>query len=127
MHSSFSIPHKQIIAIIAAAIFLAACGDGDGPDKVSATEVPPMEGTFVDSAVEGLAYETSGGVSGLTDEDGVFEYKMFEQVSFSIGDIDLGSAPGAPYVTPVETTNSPDPTAQAALNMLIFLQSIDSD
>ena len=63
----------------------------------------------------------------MTDADGTFEYSLFDQVSFSIGDIDLGTAAGAPYLTPVEMTNSPDPTAQAALNMLIFLQSVDVD
>ncbi len=48
-------------------------------------------------------------------------------VTFSVGDIVLGTVPGAPIITSVELTGSADPTVQAATNQLVFLQSIDAD
>jgi beta-glucanase (GH16 family) len=130
MRPEFLVTLKRTLVIIFSSVVLAACGDGDGPDSISATPpavLPPETGVLLDSPVEGVTWETSSGLAGETNTAGQFEYALFDRVTFSIGDIILGSAPAAPYITPVELTNSPDPTAQAALNMLVFLQSIDAD
>lgn len=55
-------------------------------------------GTFADGPVQGLAYRTQT-LSGLTDEAGTFEYRDGETVTFSVGELVLGSAKGAPQLT----------------------------
>lgn len=116
------------VAFLTALISLAGCfGEGDGQPQVRATPIPPVTGIFVDSPVDGAEWETSGGASGLTNEQGEFSYVPGEQVSFSVGSILLGSAPGAPVITAVELTGSNNPNDTAAVNLLVFLQSIDAD
>ena len=116
-----------------AVVVLAGCGDGDGPERVPGTPQPSLTGVLVDSPVAGVAWSTSGGGSGLTTDDGEFSYvqpesgTFIETVTFSIGDIVLGTVPGAAFVTAVELTSSFAPTDRAATNMLVFIQSIDSD
>ena len=85
-----------------------------------------LTGVLLDSPVEGVTFQTTT-QSGITNVDGEFLYLDGEMVTFSIGDIFLGTVPGAPIVTPVELTGSADPTVQAATNQLVFLQSIDED
>jgi beta-glucanase (GH16 family) len=58
---------------------------------------------------------------------GTFEYLSFDNLTFSVGDIILGTTPGAPVISAVELTGSSNPTDQAAVNLLVFLQSIDAD
>ena len=88
--------------------------------------VPVLTGVLLDSPVEGVTFQTAT-QSGITNVDGEFQYQAGEMVTFSIGDIVLGTVEGAPIITPVELTGSFDPTNQAAINLLVFLQSIDED
>ncbi len=84
-------------------------------------------GQFLDSEVSGLEY-SSATRSGITDENGLFRYLDGESVSFRIGDIDLGTASGAPIVTPMELTSGPATVNnQTAINIATFLLSLDSD
>ena len=46
-------------------------------------------------------------------------------VTFSIGGITLGTVYGAKVITPVQLTESESPADAAALNQLVFLQSLD--
>lgn len=85
-----------------------------------------LTGVLVNSPIEGATYSTMT-QSGITNASGEFQYLPGEDVTFSIGDIDLGTVKGAPVVTPVELTGSANPTDQAATNQLIFIQSIDAD
>jgi hypothetical protein len=57
------------------------------------------KGVFCISPVVGLNYQTLT-QSGTTNENGEFLYITGETVTFSIGDLVLGSAPGAPEITP---------------------------
>ncbi|MBT8421510.1 MAG: family 16 glycosylhydrolase [Gammaproteobacteria bacterium] len=105
-------------------LVLASCGEGDGKAGIPATT---QTGVLLDAPVSGVFFESRDGVSGLTDNAGQFDYLRGDRVRFWIGDIELGSAFGAPFITPVELTGSADPSAQAVVNQLIFLQSIDED
>ena len=122
----------SLIPVLAATV-LAACGSGSGQDGISATEPEVKTGVLVDSPISGVFWETESGNSGLTTGDGEFDYteiisgSFVDLVTFSIGDIVLGSVAGAAYITAVELTNSFAPTDRAALNQLVFLQSIDED
>jgi predicted acyl esterase len=79
--------------------------------------------------VEGLKYETQTG-SGMTDKGGEFEYRPGEIVTFSIGKLVLGSAPGSKLMTEAHLVPavSGDVTKiknQIVTNMARFVQSLD--
>jgi hypothetical protein len=85
------------------------------------------KGYLIDSAVEGVAYETDS-QSGVTNSEGEYKYKINELVKFSIGGIELGSAFGKSLITPVELTNLPVGDNSSQLNnSLRLIQSLDSD
>ena len=109
------------LAVLIPAIVLVSCGGGDGQQQIPATPETPVTGVLLDAVVEGASWDTTSGLSGETNADGVFEYRPADMVTFSVGDIILGTLPGADYITPVELTGSVDPTVPAALNQLIFL------
>jgi beta-glucanase (GH16 family) len=117
----------RALAILLPALVLAACGTGDGQPPIRAT---PFVGVLVNSPVEGAEFSTAT-QSGLTSADGEFRYLPGEVVTFAVGGIQLGTVAGAPLLTPVELTGSPDPgtatTPNAATKLLRFLQSVDVD
>ncbi|MDO6694671.1 hypothetical protein Q4574_15345 [Aliiglaciecola sp. 3_MG-2023] len=99
------------------ALTLTACSDSDDSGEL-------IEGVFLDSAVEGLQY-TTGTTSGITDDEGTFLYSEGDTVTFSIGNIQLGTVTGDAIVSPYSfaTTNSTD----IAINIARFLQTLDLD
>lgn len=137
MRLSLSIP-KQLFILFLSNLLLA-CGGGGGSDSSSDLET----GVFLDSAVSGLHYETPT-QSGLTNSSGEFKYKQGESVTFSVGGITLGSTLGANQITPFDLFNLTAPQTEAevlsilnnfvnvddfdrALNMVVFLTSLDND
>src|SRR5690606_32424307 len=56
------------------------------------------QGVFVDSPVAGLSYTTSSDLSGVTDDQGRYEYNEGDTVTFSIGELVLGTV-AAPEIT----------------------------
>ena len=83
-----------------------------------------LSGQFIDSNVAGLSYETSSGFKGITDEQGRYNYKPGDRVTFMLGNITIGTCDASDYVTPVDIFPG---NSEAALNLAQFLQSIDSD
>ena len=116
----------RVLAVVLAAAVLSACGTGDGKTPIPGTAL----GVLTDAPVSGAEYSTAT-LSGLTTANGGFRYLPGEIVTFSVGGIELGSVPGAPFITPVELTLSPDPgtaaVPNAATRVLRFLQSVDAD
>jgi len=125
MHSTFSRLIRPFSLSIAAALALSACGGGGGSDTPSTTVVGVQTGVFVDSAVEGLSYETSSGVKGTTDAQGRFKYKEGDTVTFKIGGVTLGSGKAAGTVTPAHIAGGED--NNKFTNLLVLLQSLDTD
>lgn len=114
--------------IISLFLLLSACssggggGGGNSPDN-NATQ----SGVFIDSPVEGLSY-ASATLNGTTDADGTFSYETNETVTFSIGDITLGSTSGAAVITPVDMVNgATSETDPVVTNIARFLQTLDDD
>lgn len=120
-------------------LVLCGCSGGGG----SQSNVPAgdnttgnssvLTGVFSDSPVQGLHFETAT-QSGLTDANGRFRYQAGETVTFSLGATTIGSAPGAPEVTPLDVvgaTDVDDAEARGLMdrltNILLFLQSLDRD
>lgn len=122
-------PHHITIlarALAAAALLgLAACGGGGGGGGATAGPVAgSSSGTFSDAQVQGLAYTTTSGVSGVTDANGVFTYNPGDQVTFSLGGLTLGSTTASALVTPLSLAGADESKLQ---NMLVLLQSLDTD
>lgn len=99
-------------------------------------------GVFIDGPVIGLRYESLTR-SGLTNEDGEFEYDEGETVTFSVGGVVLGTTKGAKQVSPFDLFGVTPPTSALAIrnhltdnvvsdfdravNVCVFLQALDAD
>jgi para-nitrobenzyl esterase len=84
-------------------------------------------GTFVDSPVQGLTYQTAT-TSGTTGANGTFGYYPNETVTFSVGGVALGATAGTAVVTPVNlVAGATGVTDQTVTNIGIFLQTLDED
>ncbi|MDN3680460.1 hypothetical protein QWZ04_08985 [Vibrio tapetis subsp. quintayensis] len=106
------------LAIVAV---LSGCGGGGGGNAATDNSGSPSQtqvGRFTDSAVGGVSYKTAT-QSGLTNAKGEFNFIAGEMVTFSIGNIELGSAKASEDVTPMDL---PAPILISQL-----LQSLDAD
>lgn len=100
---------------------IVSCGS-DGADEDGITGPAPiiLSGVFLDSEVKGLTYQSGTNAPAQTDENGTFSYTPGENLSFSVGGVQLGTlADGAPVCTPYDFV-IPE-------NIARFLQSLDGD
>jgi len=93
------------------AALLVGCGGG-GSNK--STQPPELSGVFKAGNVIGLHYRTPTR-DGVTDAMGTFKYLAGESVTFSVGAIELGSAPGAATISPFTLAGLTPPTTETAL------------
>lgn len=107
---------------------LSACGGGGGGSTGSSegADAPTvLQGQFLDSAVEGLRYETAT-QSGFTNEYGSFNYVPGESVTFYLGSTWLGEAIAQAELTPLDLLNANDDPDKLQ-NLLRVLQTLDAD
>ncbi len=117
---------KLLLFSMAIALF-TGCGSGDHSDMTSGMGSDLLSGSFLDSAVEGLHYET-GTQSGATDMDGKFTYLKGEVIRFYIGSVVLGEAQASQYMTPVDLVpGASDEMHPMVTNISRFLQTMDMD
>lgn len=85
-------------------------------------------GVFLDSAVEGLYYETST-QSGFTNQLGEFNYLEGEIISFYLGDFELGSAKADQILSPISIADTPKANIYTpeVQYMAALLQTLDLD
>lgn len=113
---------------------LTACGAGSGDgttdpsgqyltDGANAPTV--LQGQFLDSAVEGLRYETAT-QSGFTNEFGSFNYVPGESITFYLGSTWLGEVIAKAELTPLDLINAADDPDKLQ-NLLRILQTLDAD
>ncbi len=115
---SYKIIFLTLVALLAFTV-LINCGGGGGSGVST--------GVFIDSPVHGLGYETQT-QRGVTDSEGRFAYKSGESVTFHIGNVILGQALGKEIITPFDLVpEALDETHPTLTNILIFLQSLDTD
>lgn len=109
---------------------LTSCGGGGGGGGGggdTGTGTTTQQGKFIDTAVEGIAY-TSGSLSGFTGPNGEFEYESGQDVTFSIGDIIIGTVSGSATITPVQLIlNNTNPSNPYVTNIVQFLLTVDAD
>jgi len=80
---------KTICLAATASLALVGCL-GDSNDNTPPAP-PQLSGTLSDSAVKGVSYSTSSGVTGTTAANGEFKYVAGDKVTFKIGNITLGT------------------------------------
>ncbi|PRB84650.1 carboxylesterase/lipase family protein [Pseudomonas sp. MYb185] len=113
-----------VLAVSLVPLLLAGCFGGSS----SSSKPRVLTGTFIDSAVSGLDYQGTDTAASTTDDLGQFQYRQGETISFSIGELPLGSANGAEVLTPLSITEgAASATDQRVTNKLILLQSLDAD
>lgn len=83
-------------------------------------------GVFLDSPVGGIDYRTET-LSGTTNAQGEYDYVEGETVTFSIGDLELPSAPATGTVTPLDLAGSDDTSNATVVNIVRLLQTLDED
>ena len=134
MRISWFTSSKLIIPFVFLAQFLHSCGLIPEEPTSSVNCVSNCTGSagsntgiFLDSEVAGVTYTTSSGLSGTTNSSGQFSYSAGDTVSFSIGDVSLGSVTAAAVLTPVEVMGASGTADQKVVNLARLLQTLDSD
>jgi hypothetical protein len=117
--------------ILGSILLLISCGGGGGGgggDGAASDISPQKKAYFIDSGVSNLAY-SSLSHKGFTDEFGGFLYKSGETTTFSAFGLILGTVTpvksGA--FTPLDLFPTTDVNNQSVKNVLVFLQSLDTD
>ncbi len=117
-----------MLGSLAAAMVLTACGGSSNNTAVTTPATPtPVNGVFLDAAVDGLEYSVAGGSKQSTSAAGGFSCNAGDTVAFSVGGISLGSAPCATTITPLTLANSSNVKDDSVVNRLLFLQLLDED
>lgn len=115
--------YKPVPALLLSALcatLLAACG---GSDPAPAT----ITGVFLDAPVEGLDYVAGTAAKASTNAKGEFTCHSGETVTFSVGNLALGSAACASLITPLTLTGLSDLKNDRVMNRLLALQLLDED
>lgn len=124
----------RLFACASLLTMITACGGGGG-GTVSTTPAAlptppigpaPLVGVFLDGPVAGISYRTATR-SGLTSASGEFSYLPGESIVFSVGAIELPEVKAAAQVTPLDIARTSDVNHPLVTNILVFLQSLDSD
>jgi hypothetical protein len=90
----------QIINILIFSIVLASCGGGNVVVGRGDLDPESLTGRFIDSPVSGLAYNAGDrSKSKITSQSGEFNYLSGETLTFNLGSLILGSAPGSEVIT----------------------------
>ncbi|HHS99971.1 MAG TPA: hypothetical protein ENK73_03855 [Thiomicrospira sp.] len=128
------------LTTLVSSMVLTGCGGATSENVAAESEA--LTGSLIDSEVEGVEYQTTSGLTGVTNEHGHFDYHAGDEVEFRVGQLVLGSTEVAEdgLVTPMNLTegvsySSADLrqiTADKQLQtqttlMLRLLQSMDAD
>lgn len=107
---------------------LVGCNENDDDGSKRGSTSPTaaiLEGVFLDGPVEGLKYKTAT-QSGTTDAKGTYKYRKGEIVTFTLYDMNIGSALASAILTPFDMQGL-SKHSDYALNMIRLLVTIDAD
>ncbi len=93
---------------------------GTAPFTASAS----LAGVLTDSAVAGVAYSTTSGVTGVTDSNGAYRYNSGDTITFSLGTLTIATLSAAPVISPIDLSGG---NANKLTNLLVMFQSLDAD
>lgn len=106
-------------------LMLSSCGQSNSSDDSKSPKA--SIGVFIDSYVAGLGYKAKS-FSGKTNTKGEFKYAEGEMITFSIGNIILGSQYGAPILSPLSLVpGAKDELDSAVTNIVRLLMTLDVD
>ena len=105
--------------VLACAVMLLVAGCSDDKEDLAPVE---LNGVFQAGGVSGLQYATPTR-TGFTDSEGTFKYLAGESVTFSVGGLTLGHAPGAAKITPFTLAGLTPPTTERDLRRELDLAS----
>lgn len=88
---------RALVLALSIPPLLIACGGGSGSNPPAAGDTTVRTGQFSGLNISGLHYQTAT-QSGLTSASGEFQYVAGEQLSFSLGGIELGSVSAQPEI-----------------------------
>ena len=124
---------NSALVLALASTFMIGCSD-DSDDDVTPPVAKKYNAVFVDSVVSGITFKC-GGLTGLTDDDGVFlACEAGVPVSFNLGTVKLGTVTNTavfgdgefgPVLTPYTIAGTDD--ANVSSKIAIMLQSMDYD
>ncbi len=124
----------SVVATIIASC--AACGGGTSDNNaldigqaLEETEAPDSDllaGVFFDSPVTNIGFRTSSG-EGKTNENGEFYYLQGEQITFTIGDIELPAITAKDIITPLDIFRTSIVKNTEVINLARLLQTLDTD
>ncbi|WP_321277169.1 Ig-like domain-containing protein [Thiomicrorhabdus indica] len=108
--------------------------DAKEPDDDNTANVDESnDGVIIDGIIQGMYYETSSGMTGLTDPNGGFKFNTGDTVTFSIGGIVIGTADagdlaaGKVFLQDLANTDRTDLEDDYVQVMAVFLQTLDSE
>lgn len=109
--------------------FSSGGGSSDRDDKVKEDDkvIVASSGSFGAPPAEGVGYD-SGALSGVTGENGEFQYEAGKTVRFFIGEVNLGAAvAGKSVVTPQDLVADGAPDSPEVINISRLLLSLDAE
>lgn len=110
----------------------ASNAGGNSKSQFLLTVDPPPAGTavsgmFRSDTVIGLGY-VSGAQSGMTNASGEFTYEVGQGITFSVGQLEIGTVPMAKtLLTPVDLAAEGTGYSNRVLNVVRFLMMLDQD
>ena len=116
----------RVLLSASVCIGMAALSGCDSTSSETISDEGVKTGRFVDSPVANIAYRTSTR-SGFTNANGEYFYHSGETVTFSIGGIDLPSAPARQLLTPLSLVGVESASDRTVLNISRLLISLDVD
>jgi len=121
------------ILLISSLFGLLGCGGGGGTPSGhdSSLDTPStgqaITGNFRDTTVIGLTYSTKSGGIQKTKNNGSYNCKIAEEVTFSVGNVNLGTTECRELLTPIDLVKNSSLTNQKVINTVKFLTLIDED
>ncbi|MCH8542604.1 MAG: hypothetical protein LAT61_03430 [Alcanivorax sp.] len=115
-------PVRSFMPLLISSTLLVACGGGG-----SSSGGGERTGVFKDSNVIGIDYRTSSGITGTTNERGEFRYRRNDTVTFNVGNVEIGSAPGSAVVLPVDMVEAGISIEPGVTGRVRFMLLLDED
>ncbi|MGQ9426470.1 hypothetical protein ACXYTJ_10215 [Gilvimarinus sp. F26214L] len=114
------------LAALITASLLGACSSGGSSvvnDAMANSQPQTETGTFLPGPIEGLQYESTSH-TGVTNARGEFQFVPGETVTFSVGGIVLGAAPGAKQITPFDFFGMSPPDTELAIRNYLESEAV---